>query len=147
VDAFIQQPSEAQGYRVAAHAMLAGARPLSKVTPVPFIALTLLCGHGVEVALKALLAQSGMSAEILRDKYGHDLLKLWNKAEAHGFTLPTPRPQWIEQLYRVYGREDSYPGRHVLRYPLGIHGIVLPDQSAMLQGFEQLVSMVDTVVT
>ncbi len=131
---FIQQPTEAQGYRVAAEAMLAGALPLSRVVPLPAIALTLLCGHGTEAALKALLVQAGLTAdELSRRPYGHDLTALWEKAIASGAKVTAPRPEWVDHLQRVHASPYN------LRYPLGFHGIVLPNQPLMVAGFEALV--------
>jgi hypothetical protein len=136
----IAKPTEAQGYLVAAQGMLTGAQPLEKVQPIPAIALTLLCGHACEAALKALLTQSGMSAAILsRVPHGHDILYLWQSAESNGHPLPSPQPDWVAQLHRVYDRPFQ------LRYPLGFHGIVLPNQSAMLKGTEGLVSLATSV--
>jgi hypothetical protein len=130
----IQQPTEAQGYLVAAEAMLSGALPVSKTSPLPAIALTLLCGHGTEAALKALLAQAGLTAAVLsRHPYGHDLITLWEKAVANGARLISPRPQWVDHLHRVHAAP------HHLRYPLGFQAIVLPNQQAMLEGLRQLV--------
>jgi len=135
-DAFIAQPTEAQGYLVAAQGMLAGAQPLEKVLPTPAFALTLLCGHACEAALKALLAQSGISAAVLsKHPCGHNILQLWTSAELAGFAFPNPQPDWVAQLDRVYDNPFH------LRYPLGFHGIVLPNQEAMLRGTEALVSL------
>jgi hypothetical protein len=140
-EVFIARPTEAQGYLVAAQGMLAGAQPLEKVQPIPAIALTLLCGHACEAALKALLAQSGRSAATLsRAPYGHDILYLWQSAENIGHPLPSPQPDWVGQLHRVYDRPFH------LRYPLGFHGIVLPNQSAILRGTECLVSLATSFV-
>src|SRR5262245_33170302 len=115
----IANPTEAHGYLIAAQGMLAGAQLLEKVQPIPAIALTLLCGHACEAAVKALLAQSGMSgATLSRFPYGHDILYLWQSAENLGHPFPSPQPDWVAQLHRVYDRPFH------LRYPLGFHGIV-----------------------
>ena len=130
----IQQPTEAQCFRVAAEAMLAGARPLANVAPQPSLALTLLCGHGTESALKALLAQTGLTAaQLSHSPYGHNLVALWDKAISARAPVANPRPQWLDHLHRVYATPFH------LRYPLGFHGIVLPNMQLMLAGFESLV--------
>jgi len=135
-DVSVAQPTEAQGYLVAAQGMLAGAQPLEQVQPIPVFALTLLCGHACEASLKALLAQSGIGADILsRAPYGHDILYLWKSVVDSEFPVPYPPPDWVAQLDRVYDRPFH------LRYPLGFHGIVLPNQNAMLRGTERLVSL------
>ena len=75
---FIAKPTEAGGYLIAAQAMLEGALPLGQIKPLHSFALTLLCGHACEAALKAALAQSGISAkELCSKRYGHSILKLW----------------------------------------------------------------------
>ena len=141
MDDFIQRPTEAQGYRAAAQAMLEGARPLSKVNPVPNIALTLLCGHGTEAALKALLAESGLTAEVLSKRpYSHEIINLWEAAAKSGIALPEPRPLWVAQLDRVH------TAPYKLRYPLGFHMLVLPDQEGMLDGLHLLVKIVNETV-
>ena len=135
------QPTEAQGYLVAARVMLAGALPLEHVTPSPAHALTLLCGHSCEAALKALLSHSGIKADVLSKRpYGHDLLHLWKSAENLGVPLPSPMPPWVGQLDSVYDRPFH------LRYPLGFHGIALPDQTGMLRGVESLFSLAESLV-
>ena len=140
-DDFIAQPTEAQGYLVAAQGMLAGALPLEKLAPLPVFALTLLCGHSCEAALKAVLAQSGIPAAALsKAPYGHDILKLWTSAESKGPVFPSPQPAWVAQLNRVYDKPFS------LRYPLGFHAIVLPNQIEMLRGTESLVSLAASFV-
>jgi hypothetical protein len=134
---FIQQPTEAQGFLVAAEAMLAGARVLSKATPAPAIALTMLCGHGTEAALKALRAESSTPGnELSRSPYGHDLVTLWDAATSIGTRAASPRPPWVDQLQRVHGRPFN------LRYPLGFHAIVLPNLQVMVAGLEELVLLV-----
>ena len=135
------QPTEAQGYLAAAQGMLAGALPLEHVKPLPVFALTLLCGHACEAALKAILAKSGITAEKLkRPPYGHDIIYLWKSAKKLVLALPDPQPDWVAQLDRVYDNPFH------LRYPLGFHGIVLPNQIAMLRGTESLVVLATSFV-
>jgi hypothetical protein len=132
----IAKPTEAQGYLAAAQGMLAGALPLEHVQPLPAFALTLLCGHACEAALKAILAKSGITAAQLKiSPYGHDILYLWNSAKSVVPAMPDPEPDWVAQLDRVYDNPFH------LRYPLGFHGIVLPNQIAMLKGTETLVAL------
>lgn len=135
-DDFIAQPTEAQGYLVAAQGMLAGALPLENVKPLPVFALTFLCGHSCEAALKAMLAQSGIiAADLSKAPYGHDILQLWKSTQDIIHSLPSPQPPWVAQLDRVYDKPFH------LRYPLGFHAIVLPNQTEMLRGTESLVTL------
>ena len=141
VEVFTAQPTEAQGYLVAAQGMLAGALALEHVAPLPAFALTLLCGHTCEAALKAVLAQSNVAASSLsKAPYGHDILHLWKTAQVILVSLPSPPPAWVAQLNRVYDKPFS------LRYPLGFHGLVLPIQIEMLRGAESLVTLAASFV-
>ncbi len=74
-----------------------------------------------------------------KSPYGHNLEKLWESAKVH-VSLPNPQPAWVEQLNRVCDRPFS------LRYPLGFHGIVLPNTTEMLRGTELLVSVAESFV-
>lgn len=135
-DDFIAKPTEAQGYLVAAQGMLDGALPLEHIIPLPAFALTFLCGHACEAALKAILAQSGISsADLCRRPYGHDILFLWESARGQVGSLPHPQPDWVGQLHRVHARPFH------LRYPLGFNGIILPAQAEMLSGTASLVRL------
>ena len=96
-DDYIQQPTDAEGYIVAARGMLDGALPLKDVEPIPVFALTLLCGYATEASLKAMLSQVGVpTAELSGHTLGHKLLRLWERAETEGVSLPSPRPPWVE---------------------------------------------------
>lgn len=135
------QPTEAQGYLTAAKGMFLGAKPLADISPKPPFAITLLCGHTCEASLKAMLSEAGLNVETLsRAPYGHDILSLWEESKNRGYPLPAPQPEWVVHLHQVYDRPFH------LRYPLGFHGIVLPNQNAMLQGTESLLSIAVSAV-
>ncbi len=133
------QPTEADGFLIAAKNMLAGARQLKRVRNPSLFSITHLCGHSSECALKAVLAHNGMRAEDLKKRFGHDIEKLWQCAKGL-VLLPDPQPAWVAHLNRVHNRP------FLLRYPLGLHGLGLPNTSEMLRGTEQLVKLADTFV-
>lgn len=134
-------PTEAESFLFAAKGMLDGALPLSRMETHPVLALTLLCGHACEAALKAALSKSGKTSEELRHSpYGHNITFLWRETEAVLIELPRPVPAWVDRLNRIYVKPFH------LRYPLGIHGIVLPDISAMVSGSESLVLLAEKYV-
>lgn len=136
------EPTEAEGFLISANGMLAGARPLKTMTPVPVFALTLLCGHACEAALKAMLSESGFELKKLSSSpYGHNISNLWQAAKAQGYHLPSPQPDWVNQLNSVYDKPFH------LRYPLGFHGISLPNQEAMLEGTVEVVALAAAKVT
>lgn len=133
-DFSIEPPTNAQGYLSVAKEMLVGARSLLNVDPLPTFAITLLCGHGVEAALKSLLTQKGLTPDELKHKpYGHNLIALWNQAVERGAKVDASVPEWINHLNRLVIRPNT------LRYPLGVHGVVLPNQQDMVAGLERLV--------
>ena len=43
--------------------------------------------HAVELGLKAFLAQHGIDKRVLKNEYGHDLIKLYQAARSRGMTL------------------------------------------------------------
>ena len=138
---FIAKPTEAQGFLFAAKGMLEGALQLGQQKPIASLALTLLCGHACEAALKAALAQSGIGAKELKSKkYSHNIIKLWGAVVNIGVSLPAPQPSWVAQLNSVYNKPFH------LRYPLGFHALELPDQCAILRGTESLVNVVIPIV-
>ena len=136
---FIAKPTEAQGYLVAAQGMLAGATPLGNLATVPVLALTLLCGHSCEAALKAILCKGGISAvDLSKRPFGHNILTLWKRADSVA-SLP-PQPDWVAQLASVYDRPFH------LRYPLDFHFIVLPNNQQLLIGTSTLVQLAERCV-
>ncbi len=138
---FIAPPTDATGYLGAAQGMLAGARPLLQVKYLPALAITHLCGHGCESVLKAILVCKGMTSdELSKKRFGHNILALWAEAEKREPRLPFPRPDWVGQLNQVHASPFQ------LRYPLGFHAIVLPNQSAMVQGIEELISLASSCI-
>ncbi|WP_271010139.1 hypothetical protein [Paucibacter sp. B51] len=134
-DDFIRAPTDAEGFLAAARTMLEGARVLASASQVPAIALSHLCGHAAESALKAMLSQVGVpTIELSKPALGHKLTNLWARAVAEGISLPKSQDAWFERLHRVHATP------YTLRYPLGLHAIVLPDSATMLRGVEELIS-------
>jgi hypothetical protein len=125
-----------------AESMLEGVRVLAEADAVPAVALTVLAGHAAECGLKAFLAKVGIDeAQLSRAPFGHDVIRLWEEAASRGLAIATsPLPDWVTQLARVY----SAP--YVARYPMGVHGLVLPNSTALSVGVEQLVNQVRAAV-
>ena len=134
----IGKVSDAESFLNTAKAMLDGAQPLQEVNPVPAIAVTFLCGFCAETALKAALAQTGTSTKVLKD-IGHQLIQLWNEAVSKGILDSVP-PRWLEQLNSLHA------GDYVLRYPMQLNGIVLPNQAAMMQSCLDLYAAAKAIV-
>jgi HEPN domain-containing protein len=80
----------------------------------------LLVFHAVELALKAYLIACEVSAEDLKDNFGHDLKKLLDEAVNRGLTLP---PGCKETIAELGGRflkpgQAAIPPHIRIRYPL-----------------------------
>lgn len=69
----------------------------------------LLC-HSIELTLKAYLAFSGISSEVLRKRLGHKIAPLMKEAIANGLILPSSVAADIVML-------DEAHRRHWARYP------------------------------
>lgn len=97
------------------------ARGNTTFTPVPYY---LFC-RSLELVLKAyLLAENVVSEEILKERFGHDLEKLWIKAKDHGIerVLGANAPHFEADLTsaNAYYRSKVFEyfdfGRWVKRY-------------------------------
>lgn len=126
----------------AAKSMDIGIRILAQSLPDATLPLAILCGQAAECGLKALLSHSGIKTNVLRSKsLGHNLVALWIAAASDAKLQPSLPPAWIEQLGRVHG------GPYVIRYPMGVHGIVLPATQPMLEGTAELLSFAQARLT
>ncbi len=130
----IPTPTDAEGYLAAASSMLDGVRILVAASPIPAIAISFLCGHASEVALKAMLSHAGVSTDDLIKTYGHNLTELWQCAVSKGLPLQSSPPSWFGKFKNLHGNP------YLLRYPLRLNGLVLPNLEAMVQDVEMLVS-------
>jgi hypothetical protein len=109
------------------------AAPLSESA----MALALLSGQILECSLKAFLSKAGRTERELRRKdVRHNLLELWALAVREGLCITATPPQWAETLNRLH----DYP--YHLRYPMGLHGLVLPNPQ---QTTSELEHLIDTV--
>ena len=66
-------------FSLGAQICLDGAEKLA-TTSIPTPATYILAFHAMELVLKAYLAKEGVSERTLRKKYGHNLVKLYDKA-------------------------------------------------------------------
>jgi hypothetical protein len=120
-------PSPGQGYVGIAEALVPAIEILAGSPHRPAVALSLLCGHAIECALKASLVHRGVpDATLTKSPLNHDLVRLWQKALEQSCPGIGSTPEWLEQLAGVFGR----PYR--LRYAKDVHGLVLPATSPMV---------------
>jgi hypothetical protein len=75
----------------------------------------------MELALKAYLIQQGLSEQVLKDNFGHDIKKLVDEAVKRGLPLPCGSQEMIAGLGgapRKGGHAKIAPHLRI-RYPLG----------------------------
>lgn len=140
-DDYVATPTDAQCFLGVAREMLRGVRHLAEIDPIPSLALTLLCGHTCECALKSILSFNGISKKSLRNSpYRHSIIFMWNEVSNLPFSFINNKPDWVSQLDRVFDAP------YTVRYPIGLHAVVLPDQKAMTNGTESLVTLAEQIV-
>ncbi len=108
-----------------AESLMPAARLLAASPEVPGTALTLISGHILECLLKAFLSKNGVSGDELKKKLGHNLRELWERSVGLGCPDNPAFPPWAERLNAVCGKKAR------LRYPEGLHGLVLPGAQPM----------------
>jgi hypothetical protein len=121
----------------AAEALLSGVQPLASSLPRTAWPLTFLAGQVVECLLKAYLAKRGVREEELKQRsVRHNLLKLWSQAVSHGLSFAPRDPIWLQRLSELHN------GPYVIRYPMGLNGVVLPQCAEMARDLPILVRAV-----
>jgi hypothetical protein len=99
-------------------------------------AFALVAGQILECALKAFLAKkTGLPEKDLRQKFGHDLSKLWTQAANLGLPIGN-MPPWATTLNSLH--ESPYH----LRYPMKVNALVFPNTHETESGLR---SLIDTV--
>jgi hypothetical protein len=98
----------------------------------------LLASHGLELALKAYLLHVGMSEGEVRTQYGHDLVRLWIAARAHGLAIDSDPPYWLQVIsfFHTAPYQYRYPpeGMATVIPPADLFGGMLRDVLASVQG-------------
>lgn len=121
----LAKPSPFDGFKGAAEALITGVEPLRSHLPQTAWPLTFIAGQIVENAPKAFLAKQGASEDELRRAFGHDILALWTKAVDSGFVYGNNQPIWLQRLAELHS------GSYMIRYPMGVHAVVLPQCEQM----------------
>ena len=108
-----------EAFLAAAVGLMRGAMVLAAASPSESApALALLSGQILECSLKAFLSKAGLTEPELK-KVGHNLSALWALAATKGLPISATPPDWAGTLNSLH----DYP--YNLRYPMGLHGLVL----------------------
>lgn len=141
----ISQPTEGDGYMIAARDLLQGAEVLSSLTNIASRSCALLAAHALECILKSFLWHKGKKAEI-RGKVQHDLLALWKMAyKEKDISIPEVPPNWVKILSSGHGPNFYF------RYQVGkgktvVHGGQTPELIHMTVELKNLIEMVELAV-
>ena len=138
-NASISSVTEAVAFFTAARGFNAGVQVLAAKDGVE-LARSLLAAQALECVLKSYLSHAGVSESTLRRSIGHNLEELWRKAVAEGAPIQEQPSAWCKSLNELH---DS-PYR--LRYPMGLHGLVLPGINPMVSELQVIVSSVEALV-
>jgi hypothetical protein len=112
-------------------ATVLAAAPLSESA----MALALLSGHILECSLKAFLSKAGLTEPELKT-IGHNLSALWELAATKGLPIGATPPEWAGTLNGLHDKP------YYLRYPMGLHGLVLPNAQQMASELKNLIETV-----
>jgi len=135
----ITPPDIRQGGSFVAHSLARACMTLAAVNDI--FSTCFVGAQGAEAALKAILHRHGVSVEYLRNrnKFGHDLAKLWDAARVKHPPLGD-FPDWLEML----------AGPHVefqLRYADKYHGMSYPGAMKVAEGMRELVAHMDQALS
>jgi len=127
-------------YLARARSFAQAARILNEHQANDFTPYLLCCGQATELALKGLLLAGGVSESTFSTNPGHRLVHAWRSAVTQGAHIPPDPPQWCELLDVVHTKpfDSRYPRANVL---LG-----LPAPSVMLEGIDQLISVLEATL-
>ena len=128
-------------YLVAARGFFPAVRLLAESSAGVQRACAFLAAQTLECALKAYLSHVGFSEAELKDKKRrHNLEFLWREASDRGLSIDQQPPLWCSLLNS--GHDDPYH----FRYPLKIHGIVVPPLPSMVAELRKLIDAVEVAV-
>ena len=125
-----------QAFLAAAVGLMPGAMVLAAASPSESAwALALVSGQILECSLKAFLSKAGLTEPELK-KDGHNLSALWKLAATKGLPISATPPDWAGSLNSLHANPYN------LRYPMGLHGLVLPNAQ---QTTSELGHLIETV--
>lgn len=141
----IGQPTEGDGYLIAARDLLQGVEALSTLPNISPRSCALIAAYVLECALKAFLWHKGKKKEIQEQKNRHNLVALWSMAYEEGLSIPKVPPDWHTILSS--GHWPNFYFRYQVRYEEGkektvVHGGQTPSLIPMAVELKKLIEMV-----
>ncbi len=125
-----------EAFLAVAVGLMRGATVLAAAPPSESAwALALVSGQILESSLKAFLAKARPQLD-LKKEFGHDLSKLWARAATEGLPMSAAPPDWAETLIRLHASP------YYLRYPMGLHGLVLLNAQQTTTGLQRIIDTV-----
>ena len=103
------------------------------------MSFTYLYGHALELALKSILAQRGVSEAKLRKEIGHDLEKALDRVLANAVPGEIPCSSELRRFVTILN--PQYKGKH-LEYHPGPGVMRLPGEG-MMKAVDDLISKLD----
>lgn len=119
-----------------ARALLRGIPPLASAEAHASTALAFVAAQVTECALKAFLWRKSDEERLRRKPLRHNLLALWQLAEAEGLPLAKQPPGWLSVLSELH--DDPY----CIRYATNVHGMMTPASEPMATDLAALVDLV-----
>jgi hypothetical protein len=137
----VQPVKPHEAFFSAAESLLTGAGIIAESGQNASVAFTFLCGQATECFLKAFLSHRGFDLDTLKSAaFRHDIGKLWSAAMSRALPLGDPMPPWADCL------DELHDNPYYLRYPMGLHGIVLPGIDPMLSELQRIREMVRSAI-
>jgi hypothetical protein len=120
-----------------AQALLPSIRYLVDTLPTSTWAVSLLAGQAAECLLRAAISRGSLQDPVRSTSQQHDISALWDRAVVDGLAVPEARPQWFDTLANLHKK-------YHLRYASDLHGISLPNATALALGLTDLAASVET---
>lgn len=120
--------------------LMPGIHVLAAASPPPSHALSFLCAHVLECALKAYQSRSGSDAALKDPNVRHDLNALWALANSNGLGVSASPTVWVDRL------SGLHKSPYYLRYSTGVHGLVLPATEPMVGELTALLDQIQRVI-
>jgi hypothetical protein len=135
-NATIARAAPPRTYFGVAENLMLGVKVLAAASPLPALALSLVCAHVLECLLKVYLSRSGADAALKSQKVRHNLSALWTRAVAQGLRVDASPPDWADCLSGLHNKP------YYLRYSTGVHGVALPAAEPMTSALGALLEVV-----